>query len=134
MDLYCEWGGDLTVTPSGDIQSAVGWDEVRQRVIRRLITNPAQQLPDGTQTQPDDIFATDFGIGAGALVDQGFSDDFLAEMERRIALAVLDDAAVDTSVPPNIIFRQPNPTTLQVNVTVLLLTGKPGEIALEVSP
>lgn len=133
MDVYLEWNADLVLTPSGDIQTAVGWDEVRQRVIRRMITNPAQQLPDGTQTQPDDVFAPDFGIGMGRMVDQDFSQEFLAEMERRVALAVLEDADVDTSIPPNIIFVQPNPSTLQINVTVTLLTGQTGEIALEVS-
>jgi len=134
MDLYLDWNSDLLLTPSGSVQTAVGWDQIRQRVIRRVITNSAQQLPDGTQTQADDVFATDFGLGMGKMVDQDFDDEFLAELERRITLGVLEDSDVDTSIPPSIVFLQPNPSTLRISVTVTLLTGQQGQIALEVTP
>lgn len=132
-DLSLDWNGDLTVTPSGSIQPAVGWTQVRQRIIRRIITNPARRLPDKTFTPADDVFAPDFGIGLGALVDQAFDQDFQAELERRIAQGVLEDVDVDTTIPPSIVFRRPNPSTLWIVIGVTLLTGQPGTISLKVT-
>ncbi len=132
MDAWLDWNSDLLLTPNGDVQAATGWDEVRQRIIRRLITNPAQQLPDGTFTLADDIWNPDYGIGLGTMVGQSFGADFEARIERRIAKAVLEDSAVDSTVPPSVKFVRPQPDSLWIVIGVTLVTGKPGTIALKV--
>lgn len=133
-DFYCDWNGDLIVTPSGSIQPAVGWTQVRQRIIRRIITVPAQLQPDGSYTVAGDIFAMDFGIGLGAAVDGLLDEDGEAVVQRRIAQGVLEDEDVDSTIPPSIIFQRPNPSTVIIIIGVTLITGVPGTISISVTP
>lgn len=131
-DFSLDWNGDLTITPSGSIQPAVGWTQVRQRIIRRIITNPARINPDKTFSPADDVFDPDFGVGLGTLVDQAFNEDFQAELQRRIAQGVLEDEDVDSTIPPSIIFQRPNPSTLVIVIGLVLITGVPGTISIQV--
>ena len=43
-DLSHLWGSDLALGPTGDLALAFGTDEGRQRVLRRLLTNPGDYL------------------------------------------------------------------------------------------
>lgn len=133
MDLFCEFNGDLVLTASGGLQAAVGWDQVRQRIIRRMITNAAITLPSGISTPADYIFEPDFGFGLGALVAGNFSASFLETLKNKIALAVFQDTAVDSSIPPTVIFRRSDPATLWIIIGVTLKTGFQGQISLQVS-
>jgi hypothetical protein len=128
--LYLEWNQDFLITPSGGLQTAVGWTSYRQRCVRRFITNPAQTLPDGTMTPADYVFVPTFGEGLGSLVDQPESDDGLADIERRITNGVLQDPDTSTTVPPNIIFEQPTPAQLNIFISVSTISGLNGTIAL----
>jgi hypothetical protein len=132
-DFSLDFNSDLMVTPSGSIQPAVGWTRVRQRITRRIITNPARRLPDQTFTPADDVFNQDFGIGLGSLVDQALNQNYESEVERKIAQGVLEDEDVNTTIPPSIVFERPNPATLWIVIGVTLLTGQPGTISLKVS-
>lgn len=131
--LYLEWNGDLKLECRTSLQLATGWDEVRQRIIRRLITNCAQTLPDGRFTPADYIFDNSYGDGLGSMVDQNFTDTFLGALEQRIYAGVLADAAVDTSIPPTIKFARPMPEMLVIYISVILVTGQEGNIQLAVS-
>lgn len=131
-DIYLEFNQDLILTPSGSLQTAVGWDQVRERIIRNLITNSAQTLPDGTQTPADYIWETGYGIGLGALVGQNPTPAFLVDLRRRIAQAVFSEASVDPGSIPTIVVKQPTPGTYQVFISVLLVNGKVGEISLKI--
>jgi hypothetical protein len=133
LDFYLDFNGDMLLTPSGSVQTATGWDQVRQRIVRRIITNAARQLPDLTFTPADDVFNPDFGIGLGALVDQALNQDYESQIERMIAQGVLEDEDVNTTIPPSIVFERPNPSTLWIVIGVTLLTGLPGKISLKVS-
>ena len=132
-DFFLDWNQDFIITPSGSIQTAVGWDRVRQRIIRRIITNSAQQLPDGTMTPADYVFHPDFGVGGGALVDQNVDEAYIAKLEQIISRGVLEDADVDSTTPPSIQYSRPDADTLMVIVSVVLKSGLPGQIALQVS-
>jgi hypothetical protein len=128
--FWLDWQRDFLLTPSGSIQTAAGWDTYRQRVVRRIITNPAQQLPDGTFTPADYVFVPTFGEGLGSLVDQDFSADNLADTERRISLGVLADSETLTSVPPNIIFQRPSVSQVNIFISVATVSGQSGTIAI----
>jgi hypothetical protein len=38
------WGGDLLLSPTGDLARVTGADRSKQRVIRRLMTNPGDYI------------------------------------------------------------------------------------------
>lgn len=40
-DLFHQWGGDLSASPSGDIATASDTDSTNQQILRALMTNPA---------------------------------------------------------------------------------------------
>ncbi|OZB02844.1 MAG: hypothetical protein B7X58_16190, partial [Marinobacter sp. 34-60-7] len=88
----------------------------------------------GSTTAPDYIWHPEFGIGMGALVDQNPTQQFLAELRRRINAAVLADAAVDPGVVPSVLIQQPTPSTYEVFVTVTLLSGQIGKIQVGLAP
>ncbi len=49
-DLSHQWGGDLSLSPTGDLALATGAELTRQRVLKRLLTNQGDyiwQLPYG---------------------------------------------------------------------------------------
>lgn len=132
-DIYCEWNNDLQITPSGGLVTASGWDRVRQRIIRHLITNSSSRLPDGTFTAPDYIFHKEFGIGAGSLVGQNPTPAFQADLIARINQAVLSDVAVDPGALPTVIFKNPQPGTWIVYISVKLRDQTVGRTAIRIS-
>ena len=130
--LYLEWNSDFVLTPAGSLQLATGWDSVRQRIERRIITNPAQQLPSGISTPADYVFDSAYGVGAGSLVGQPYNQNFIASLRQKIQAGVLSDAAVDTSVPPSINVTTPQNDAVWAVVGVTLASGNVGTIALQV--
>lgn len=51
-DAFHVIGGDLAISPTGDLATADNFEEVKQRLLRRLLTNPAAYL-----------FHRDYGAG-----------------------------------------------------------------------
>lgn len=129
-DLYLEWNSDLVLTPSGSLQTAINWDQTRERIVRHMITNSAQTLPDGSMTPADYVFAPSYGIGLGSMVDQNPTASFLTSLKQRINQAVFSDATVNPGYSPNISISTPNPSTFQIFISVLLINGQPGEVEL----
>lgn len=66
-DIAHFYGSDLSISPSGDLQTCDGLLESEQRVLRRLLTNPQ------TATPPDYIWHPEYGAGVpsyiGSLID-----------------------------------------------------------------
>lgn len=56
-DLYHYVGGDLSLSPSGDLQPVSDIERGKQRVLRRLMTNAS-----------DYLFQPDYGAGLGSKV------------------------------------------------------------------
>jgi hypothetical protein len=133
MDLYLDYNGDLVLAQDGIPQVATNWDQVRQRILRRMLTNPSQTLPSGVKTQADYIFHQDFGFGMGALVDGDFTQGFLEDLKNRISRAVFSDVDVAPSIPPTVKFNRPNLSTLWIIIGVTLVTGLPGQISIKVT-
>lgn len=133
MDFYLDFNSDLLLAQDGQIQVAVGWDQVRQRILRRMITNAAVTLPTGVSTPADYIFHQDFGFGLGSLVGGAYTDDFLNDLQRRVAQAVFADDDIDATIPPSIDFSLPAPNTLQITIGVTLTSGQPGTISIQMT-
>lgn len=130
--IFLEWGGDFITTPSGSIQVAVGWDQIRQRIVRRVITNPAEQLPSGVFTPPDYIFHPTYGLGLGSMVDQDLSDDFISQLEGRITAGVLADSQVNQSFTPQFQYYNQSVSSLIVVATVMASGVGPGLVQFAV--
>lgn len=130
-DFYLEWNSDFILTPNGSIQTAVNWDRVRERIIRRFLTNPARALPDGSTTPPDYVFDPSYGFGAGALVDQNPTAAWRANLQRQMRQSILVDSAVDPGSVPTIGFVSLG-HAWQIIATVKLLNGQPGQIAITI--
>jgi hypothetical protein len=62
ITIVCDWGADLSVGPSGDINVTIVQANVQQRVVRRLLTNPG-----------DYIWHTNYGAGLGGYVGKPYS-------------------------------------------------------------
>jgi len=127
---FLEWNGDLILTPNGSILMAVGWDMVRERIIRRFLTNSSLPLPDGTQTPPDYVFDTLYGLGAGALIDQNPDANFRTNFTRRMREAVVADAATSPGALPSILITTPMIGLIQVYVAIQLISGQQGSFSI----
>lgn len=44
VDVGHDWGGDVFASPSGDLQQVSRVEKSKERVIRRLLTNPGEML------------------------------------------------------------------------------------------
>jgi len=62
ISILCDWGGDLSVGPGGDINVAPPEVELPQRICRRLLTNSG-----------DYIWHTGYGAGLGSYVGKPYS-------------------------------------------------------------
>jgi hypothetical protein len=127
---FLEWNGDLILTSNGSVLMAQGWDEVRERIIRRFLTNSALPLPDGTTTPPDYVFSPLYGLGAGALIDQNPDAQFLTGFTRRMREAVVADAATAPGSLPSISITTPMIGLVQVYVAIQLISGQQGSFSI----
>jgi hypothetical protein len=62
-DLNQYFGGDVALSPTGDLGLSNGALRGQQRILRRLLTNPAVQNPDGTTTPGDYLWHPTYGAG-----------------------------------------------------------------------
>jgi phage baseplate assembly protein W len=91
--LVCDWGGDLSVGPDGDIAAIPVQAEINQRIIRRLLTNPG-----------DYIWHTDYGAGLGQYVGEPYSpglvqSTIMAQLQNE-SLVATTPAPVVQALPP----------------------------------
>lgn len=71
MDLNHYYGGDLAVSPAGDLSLSSVELTGTQRVYRRLLTNPELTDSSGNVIASGDYIAhQDYGAGVGRLVGQ----------------------------------------------------------------
>ena len=127
-DVYLEWNSDLILTPNGSVATATGWDRIRQRIVRRFLTNSAVPLPDGSTTPPDYVFSPFYGLSGGALIDQNPDAKYRADLKRRIREAALLDTAVDPGAVPFVNISQPQIGVNVVSITVKLTNGDTGKV------
>lgn len=110
-DLYHYWGTDLTASSTGDLLTVNGTVRGQQRVLRRLLTNPA------TDTAPGDyIFEPDYGAGLPQFIGQPFDRQ---KIIARIRGQMLLEDAVASAPPPVIDVAQisTDNTAFSVSIT-----------------
>lgn len=97
-DIWHEIGGDLAVSATGDLAVAVAEEWGRQRVLRRLLTNPG-----------DNLWSLDYGAGLPRMVGSPADADRIAAVTRA---QMLQEGAVSRSPLPTV------EVTVQTNGTV----------------
>lgn len=119
-DLNHYVGGDLSSSPTGDLSAVSGLERGKQRVLRRLITNPG-----------DYIFDTTYGAGLGQYVGALMN---VPEIISLIRSQILLEDCVSKSPKP-VISVSPSNDTLAVNIAYTdSPTGEPVTLSFEVSP
>ncbi|WP_248769055.1 phage tail protein [Pseudomonas sp. MWU12-2345] len=118
-DLNHYVGGDLSSSPTGDLSTVEGLDRGKQRVLRRLITNPG-----------DYLFHPDYGAGLGRYVGALMN---VPETISLIRSQILLEDCVSRSPKP-VISVLPSNDTLAVNISYTdSPTGEPVTLSFEVS-
>jgi hypothetical protein len=103
--LVCDWGGDLSVGPSGDIAVSPIQLETQQRIVRRLLTNPGNY-----------IWHTDYGAGLGSYVGLPYSSNTI---ENTILGQLLYEQLVVAAPPPSVqISQSPGGVFSMTSVTI----------------
>lgn len=85
-DLHLSWGGDLVVAPAGDLLLVDGDGLGVQRVLRRLLTNPAEV-----------VFHAEYGAGLASFVGQPAAPQRLTALI--VAQTVQESAVARTPAP-----------------------------------
>jgi len=85
-DLALQFGGDLSVGPTGDLLLSAGPVLTQQRVLRRLLTNPG-----------DYLWQLTYGAGLGQFVGQPGAPSAIAGLAR--AQMLLESSVAATPAP-----------------------------------
>ena len=120
INLSLPWAGDLQLTNNGSLAFVSGIERVRQRIVRRYFTCPAEVLAGGIFVASDYMFDPNYGLGATRLVGQQISPEKAALVTTKIKNAVLIDEGVDTTNDPLIKLYAALDGTIYANVTVYL--------------
>ncbi|QAU22605.1 phage tail protein [Dyella sp. M7H15-1] len=130
-DLSHYWSGDCSAAANGDLLTASDTERAKQRILRRLLTNPAQKDAAGNVTVHGDyIFHPDYGAGLPRLVGSLASP---AEIRALIRGQMLLEASVARNPAPNITVTSiSDGISVQINYTDAS-SGTPIVLAFNVS-
>ena len=116
-DASLTWGGDLAPGPTGDLASISGPALGRQRVLRRLLTNPG-----------DYVWQSDYGAGLARFIGQPASH---AAIRAAIRAQIFREPAVARQPEPVIDIASGPPGTLSITVSYVD-AGSAEPVSLEV--
>jgi hypothetical protein len=118
-DLNHYIGGDLSLSPTGSISPVEGIERGKQRVLRRLITNPG-----------DYLFHPEYGAGLGRYVGSLMN---IPEIIALIRGQILLEECV-AKKPAPVISVSPSNETLSVNISYTdAPLGEPVTLSFEVN-
>lgn len=129
--LFLEWGEDLVLNQNGSLMMATGWDQIKQRIIRRILTNCTMRLQDGTPVLAGYIFDKDYGLSTRRLLGEPHDTSYRKKLEQKLTQGVKVDNGVDPSRPPIIQFSlEQGGHVIWAEITVFPKVGEPGKISL----
>lgn len=103
-DINCNWGEDI-VPSAGDLGTVYGAERSKQRVLRRLLTNPGGYIWEPT-----------YGAGLPAFIGQARSTDNFDQIKSLILSNMLLEDSVSKSPPPKIFIQTiQNGVFVQIN-------------------
>lgn len=129
---WLEWGGDLVVSQNGSIVLANGWNQFKQRYLRRLLTNPSFTLQDGEKIPAGYIFDSQYGLGFRRRLGENWSDDIHDKLQALCLQGAEIDEGVDPGRPPEVTITQ-DQHTIFISVFVTLKTGEQGRVQFQIN-
>ncbi|WP_137010157.1 phage tail protein [Aquitalea aquatilis] len=119
-DLNHYVGGDLSLSPTGGLSTVSGVTRGKQRILRRLLTNPGDYIYEPT-------YGAGLGRYVGALVN-------IPQVTALIRGQLQMEACVAQSPAPVISVSQPTPGTLSVGIRYTdAPSGEPTTLYFDVS-
>lgn len=131
--LYLECNGDLKLSQQGGLVLASGWDEIRQRIFRRILTNPLITESNGQVIPPGYIYHPEYGLGLGFVIGQVFNDEFKSQLTQRIKQGILDDAEVDKTFLPVISIKDSGFRKFEVHAAFRTTNALQQKLVFEIS-
>ena len=112
-DLFHYFGGDLNLSATGGLLTVDGLEWSKQRVLRRLLTNPAQYDASGNVTVPGDyLWQPDYGAGLPSYIGENLDIPALTAL---IRAQMYLEASVLHDPEPSITLQQiPNGVAAQI--------------------
>lgn len=133
MQIYLEWSSDFIINPSGGLQKAVGWDEVRQSIMRFLLTNRSVVQASGYVVYGDVVFHPEYGLGSLSELGELIDEQSFNTLRDLCIQAVLSNPNVSKVPSPQVRFATEQ-HTIYAFITVSPLNLPPGVIAIAFQP
>ncbi len=132
-DIYHAWGGGIKWTESGDLATVTNVELAVQRLVRKLLTNPAVRDNFGNVKQIGDYrFHQDYGKGLGRLVDSTNTDDNRVKRKNLILSALKEERIVDQHIAPEVNFYSvPNSDKEIIQVVFGTIYGSKASFGLQ---
>jgi len=99
MDINQTWGSDAVIGPTGDLSMVSGDAELRQRILRRLLTNDAVQGNAYETVVGDYPFHQDYGASIPRRIGQNLQID---EVRSQITAQMLQEQSIAQTPPPTV--------------------------------
>jgi len=124
-DLSVPWEGDLIIGPNGDFVTVSGPTQTKERIIRRLLTNPLAQDNNGQVTgQCDYVFHPQYGAGARRLVHTVITPELTQTVQQRVTEQALQEPSVVANPAPVVNVKQtPDNLGLAIDAAVATVAG-----------
>lgn len=117
------YGGDLGVTPTGDIALVVKHNRTTQRVIRRLLTVPTS--PENGSAYP---FEPDYGVGLGARIGEALD---IRGTAADVRSQMLLEATVQKIPAPTIAVTPIDVKGATIDITYIDVSGVPQSFSFD---
>lgn len=111
---------------------STGFEQIKQRIIRRLCSNPAFKLADKTPIPADYIFEQEYGNALRRKIGEPYNRDIQESLEQAVNQAIVIDEGLAVSRPPVVEIFKVGVDQVWIRIGVTLKTGQSGAVIFTV--
>ena len=125
MDLSLPWGSDLAIGPNGDFKGVTDDAATKERIVRRLLTNPIGLDSNGTEVAECDYhFHPNYGAGTRRYVHGVITQELQQTVQQRVTdQALQEPSVVATPAPVVNVTKTLDGFGLAIDASVSTVTG-----------